>query len=145
MALTKSELYILVDVELGELADSLTQEEINRAIDKGMIELGYDYPVAGLKQMWAVNRSKRHAIEILLLTASEDFKFNKLELQQPFEHLKYLVSYYDEQFILAQESQPELFPNTGLGIDPETMFGTYITNGFVYDASGNDITYLQED
>lgn len=142
MAASREDLYTLVHIELGELAEDLQQEEINRSIDKAMVELGYSYPITGLSEMWAINRSKRHAIEILLLTESPSFKYNKLELQQAFEHLKTLVLYYDETFTSALETSPELFPNATWANNPASALGVYITNGFDYDATGRDISFL---
>jgi hypothetical protein len=146
MASTIADISTNVQIELGEIKDSLTQEEITRAINKAIIELGYSFPVAGLKEYWLINRSKRHCVEILLLGESENFQFNKLHLQQAFEHLKSLITYYDKEFLQAQETQPELFPNLTADLpNPADMFGVYIGNGFVYSPTGKDITYLEED
>jgi hypothetical protein len=140
MATTKAEISSLVQIELGELADSLTQEEINRSIDKALAELGYSLPVTGLQEMWAVSRSKRYSIEILLLNEAPSFKFNKLELQQAFEHLKSMIEYYDQTFLAAQKSMPELFPNLSWTSNPAALFGAYITNGFEYARTGESIS-----
>jgi len=141
MATSSADLSALVQIELGELADSLTQQEINRSINKAMNELGYSYPIIGLYENWAINRSKRHAIEILVLTESPNFKFNKLSLEQSFEHLVSMLKYFDAEFATAIENQPELFPNLSWSTNPSGLFGTYIPNGFRYDKTGRDISF----
>jgi hypothetical protein len=136
---TRAEILALVQVELGEAKDFLTQDELNRGIDKALAELGYTLTVTDLQQMWLVNRAKRHCLEILLISEASSFKFNKLELQQAFDHYKALIIYYDTNFISAQETSPELFPNLSWAANPAALFGTYITNGFQYARTGESI------
>lgn len=146
MATNKTELITIVDTELSSLVDELTTNEISRGVDKAMNELGYSFPVTGVSENWAVDRSKRHIIEVLLLNEGPSFRFKKLALEQPFDHYKSLIEYWDEQYEKALESYPELFPNALVpnGVSLSALFGTVTKNNHRYAVTGKDVSYLYD-
>lgn len=146
MASNKTELVSIVNIELSSLFDELDVNEISRGIDKAINELGYTFPITGIKENWAVDRSKRHIIEVLLLNESPSFRFKKLNLEEPWEHYQSLIKYWDEQYAQALEDYPELFPNalSPNGVPLSALFGLVTSNNHRYDVTGKDVSYLYD-
>ena len=130
-----------VQVALCDLNDRVTSPQIEFGIDTALDELGFDYPISdGSKRFWAIQRAKRHTLDLLRTAAAYKFKYKQIHLNQRFEQLSRLIDMIDVDFKAALESDPELF-----GVDLYKTFGTYLGNGFVYDSYGRDITRVLQD
>lgn len=137
-----TELTTKVTVGIGGLSTLFTADEYTSANDKAIMELGWSFPLTDTKkQYWAIERMKRHLIEILLLTTADQFRYKDLHRQQKFEHYEKVLKRLDDAFTTAQEEDPALFAS----VDSSLMFGTYASAGFVTDRLGRDRTYTEDD
>jgi hypothetical protein len=129
---------IVLQRALSSLADSMGTGELEFAASQSMYELGWSYPLShGKKIFWAVQRAKRHALDFLRSVAASKFRYKQIYLNQRFEHYNVLIDQWDKEFKEALETEAIL-----LDSDVSKMFGTYVTNGFIYDQHGNDISRL---
>ena len=126
---------------LSDLNTYLTEAQIEFAITQALDELEWEYPIEdGARRFWAVQRAKRHAMDLLKTAAAYKFKYKQINLNQRFDHLSRQIWQMDMDFKSAIKQDPSLY-----GADPYKLFGTYVSNGFVYDSFGNDITRIAED
>jgi hypothetical protein len=142
MPIANLEEYIAqTQLALSDLNSYLTETQIEFAITQAIDELELTYPIAdGALRFWAVQRAKRHAMDLLKTAAAYKFKYKQINLNQRFDHLSRQIWQMDLDFKSAIKQDPTLF-----GIDAYKLFGTYLGNGFVYDREGNDITRIIED
>jgi len=132
---------ILLQRALGSLSSDLGAGELAFAASQSMLELGWTYPLSqGKKVFWAIQRGRRHALEFLRSVAASKFRYKQIYLNQRFEHYSDLIEQWDKEFKEALETEPIL-----LNADVSKMFGTYVSNGFIYDQHGNDISKLCND
>ena len=135
---SNAELIALAKLEMGGSQDLLDDSQWDRVAEKAKQELGWSLPLSdSFKEFWLVERSRRHALVILMTEAAHKFKYKQLNLQQ--RHANYLatVKYLDEEFRKALEENPFSFSSA----KPESFFGTYVGAGFSSDALGRDTTY----
>jgi hypothetical protein len=90
------------------------------------------------KEHWIVERTKRHALYYMLTSVSSDFKYEAINLQQPWEHYWEMVKLMDADYKEALLNNPDKFPVDEA--DPSSL-GSYLTAGFKYDDLGRDLTY----
>jgi hypothetical protein len=118
-----------IELSLGSSTRLLSEEAKEFAAQQAMSELNFSYPVTKpFEQLWAIERGKRHAIDILRVEAAHRFKYKQLSLNHRFNHYNELLRVMDEKF---EEALPELAGG---------MRTFYIESGFVYDIYGNDVT-----
>ena len=130
-----------IAISLADLADRLEADAIEFAAEQALDETGFDYPLtAGSIKYWAIQRAKRHAVDLLRTTAAFKFKYKQISLHQRFEHLDKMIVQMDEAWSDALKTDPALFD-----VDTEKVFGTYLGNGFIYSQYGQDITRLMKD
>lgn len=127
-----------VETELTTtIASLLGTDQLSHACSKAMRELGASYPVTNDDvEYWAVERGKRHFLDIIRTLVAYKFQYKKIYLNQRFEHYHAILQELDKRFKEAQESDPSL-----LGVDPVGLFGIYVKNNFIYDEFGHDITH----
>ena len=132
-----------IGIALGDLSGKLdiAGEQLEFAADQAIDETGFSYPFTGTAKFWAIQRGKRHAVDILRTTAAYKFKYKLISLNQRFDHLDKMIEGLDEVWYKALEKDPALI---GIGIDISQTFGTYVGNGFIYDQAGNDLTRLMK-
>ena len=125
-----------IKTAMGSSSSLLESGELDFAALQALNELGWKYPISEpKKEYWAIQRGKRHAIDILRVQAARKFQFKSLSLQHTFRHYHDLIQEMDDDFEKALNSDPLL-----MDISPESMFGLSIENGIVYDQYGNDIS-----
>ena len=130
-----------IGISLGDLSAKLDTagEQLDFAADQAIDETGFTYPFTGSAKFWAIQRGKRHAVDILRTTAAYKFKYKLISLNQRFDHLDKMIVQLDEVWYLALKTDPALI---SIGIDIEKTFGTYVGNGFIYTNTGRDVTKL---
>ena len=130
-----------IGISLADLADRLEDDAIGFAAEQALDETGFDYPLtAGSIKFWALERAKRHAIDLLRTTAAFKFKYKQISLNQRFDHLDKMIQQMDEAWVEALKTDPAL-----MSVDTEKVFGTYLGNGFIYDQHGKDLSRLMKD
>lgn len=130
-----------INVALSSLADDLDVGGLDFAALQAISELGWSYPLTNAKKVfWAIQRGKRHAIDLLRTVAASKFRYKQIYLNQRYENYTSLIKEWDKEFLEALNTEPVL-----IGSTVEKLFGTYINNGFIYDQYGNDITRLCND
>lgn len=125
---------------MGSLFTKLTSDGVTQAISDMLLETGWSLPISdsyNVKCLWAINRTQRHALHILLTESADKFKHKQENLQHRFEHYSRMIRQMDSDFKEAIEEYPDVFS----GVDPSKAFGTHIDAGFVYTATGRDVTY----
>jgi hypothetical protein len=128
----------LVKTQLSSLSALVTAEGYALAASQAEQELGWSYPVTNpTKAFWMVQRTVRHAINILRIASANKFKYKLVNLQQRFEHFQKMVETMDADYIAAISSDVALFA----GVDSFRLFGTKVDAGFCYDIVGKDLTY----
>ena len=138
---TMSEFKKQITIALSDLSSYLDSPQIEFAANQALDELEWSFPIeAGAKRFWAVQRAKRHAMDLLKTSAAYKFKYKQINLNQRFEHLSKQIWQMDSDFKEAMKNDVTLF-----GIDACKTYGTYLGNGFVYDQYGNDITRVLSD
>ncbi len=123
-------------VLLGAAASGLDEIVQAAAVDQAVSELGWAFPILdGPQSYWAVERTKRHLLQILVTQAAMKFQYKQIHLEQRFKHLSQLIKTADEAFLLFAEENVELFPAASTGFSD---FAYYIENGFVYSPTGEE-------
>lgn len=128
--------------KFGVTADSLSDEAYTDAINSALRELGWSVPIDHpLKEYWALERSVRHSIFILMIEAARKFRYKQIHLQNRFEHYSAILSLLDVQYATAKQENPELFASS-VYVDTGTLVRwiTYIPNARDYDVFGRYIT-----
>ena len=139
MTIATTEEYIeKVQLSLGDLKDQLDEDAIEFAIDQTLSELQWTLPISvGTRPFWAVQRARRHCLDILRTTSAYKFKYKQINLNQRFEHLNRMIWALDIDFKTALKYDTSLFD-----VNIEDTFGTYLGNNMIYDSHGNDITKI---
>ena len=127
----------LLKLDLGDVADSLSDDQTARAVNSALAELGWTLPSLDAQDYWLTKRAARHAIYILLIMSAPKFKYNNINLNQRFDHYKLLVELMDTEFGRAMKDNLILFNS----VTPGQLFGEVIPAGFVYGDWGRDLTY----
>jgi hypothetical protein len=125
-----------VSIELGSLASKVSVDAFEAASNKVYNEVQWAYPISDpFKVFWALERGKRHLIQIFLIESAHKFKYKQIHLNQRFDHYLLLIKKMDEDFLLAIEENPEAFPTPAGGVP----FPAYIANTFTYDFLGRSL------
>lgn len=136
----QDELIATLVTEVKGLSNYLTEpDDYLNAISDACRETSWALPVTtDFKILWLKERAKRYLFFYLLSESAFKFKFENINLQQRFEHLRVLIDYMDKQFVVAQESNPTEFASA----DSFQLFGSKIDAGFLYEnQTGVDLTY----
>lgn len=134
-----SDVTTLMAIQMSSAASALTNEGLEAAANSAMTELGYSFPVVDAsKSMWVIKRAIRHACFILLTASAQKFKYKQVNLQQRFDHYQTLVNMMDKEYEDALASDTHIFAS----VSAYKLFGTAVGSGFIYDSTGNDLTYL---
>jgi hypothetical protein len=124
-----------IELELSSTSRNLSDEEMEQAAKKSMLELRWVYPIQdSFKEYWAIERGKRHALAILLNVSAHKFKYKQINLNQRFDHYFKLLKSMDEEFAKVIDDYPTIFP----GVETEHGFTSYIPAGFEEDFLGRD-------
>lgn len=129
-----------IEIALMDLSDKVTPDQLEFAAEQAIDETGFSYPLSGTKKFWAVQRGKRHALDLLRITSSYKFKYKQISLNHRFEQIHKMITQMDEDWKEALNTDPNL-----MDVDIKEAFGTYLGNGFIYDQHGRDITRLMKD
>lgn len=81
-----------------------------------------------------VERTKRHAIQILLIESASKFQYKQIYLQHRFQNYLKLIQLLDGLFEKAIEDYPLLFD-----VGTYDRFVEYIGNSFQYDIAGREV------
>ena len=136
--MTESELIQFVKDTMGTSFTKVSEAGFSRAVTQATSELNWSLPCTdSFKQFWLIERTKRYLTYILLFESAHKFQYKKISLQHRFLHYKQLLELMDAEFTKAIEDNPMKF-DTSSG----TQLAIYLTNGFVYDSDGEDLTYL---
>jgi hypothetical protein len=131
----------VVKIQMSTLSSLITDDGYEAAITLALMELGWEVPITdAAKQIWVLQRSKRHCLDLLRTVAANKFKYKQANLQHRFDHFQILIQSMDKEFEAALVSEAYLFS----GVDVWKMFGTHVDAGFAYDMLGKDITYCEE-
>jgi len=129
---------------LGTAWSGLEADAQDEAVVMAMDELGFSFPTTTSKQsFWATERTKRHALYIVVVSQAERFKYKQINLQQKFDHYFKIIEKADKAFASAIENDVSgTFPIELTDGDDFAVYG-FLMNpaGFVYDQLGRDLTY----
>jgi len=141
MAITisdQNQLFDYLEIELSALSAKVGDDQKLQATEKALMELRWDYPITdSFKAYWTLERSKRHAIYVLLIESADKFKYKQINLNHRFDHYQKLIEIMDKEFMLAIEENPMVFPGVDIG---DRGITDYIPGGFEYDFTGKDVT-----
>ncbi len=130
-----------IKLALGDLETRLEEPALEFAAEQALDETGFSYPLSSSAKYWAIQRGKRHAIDVLRSTSAYKFKYKQISLNQRFDHLDKMIENLDSVWYIALKTDPALI---SIGIDISTTFGTYLGNGFIFDQYGNDVTRIMK-
>jgi len=138
MALTSNdEIVELIKTLVGATYDKVSDEGFEQAAQRAQDELKWSVPESdATKCYWIIERARRHLLYILLVESAHKFRFKEIHLHNRFAQYYKLLEFMDKEFLRAIEENATLFDTGTYG-----HFGSYLTNGFVYDFYGNDHTY----
>jgi len=138
MIADKSELLGLLTSLMQSTITKVGETASNASIDQALRELHITLPVDNVDQeYWVIERSKRWLLYALLVEAASKFQYKKIFLQHRYKQYFDLVKMADQEFLSTLENDPTLFDIGG-----NTALFSYIEAGFIYDFTGEDITYL---
>ena len=140
--MTKAELTTIIKQELKGLSSEFVVEDYTNAINAAERDTGWSAPYsADFKEKWMIQRTRRHLFSYLQTETAADFKYEQINLQQPFAHYTKLIEKMDEAFEKVMEEEPHEFA----GVEAYELFGTKIDAGFAREAqTGRDITYDED-
>ena len=122
---------------MGGSSDRVTTDGYEHAANQTEKELSLVYPIEDdTISYWAVERMRRHSMYILMVESAHKFQYKQIHLEHRFKHYIQLIEKMDKEWLAAMEDNPELFGTTW------ESFSDYLSPGFVYDALGRDITYV---
>lgn len=134
---SKGYLVDIVKSLMGASYNLVSSVGFEQATQQALDELKWTLPCTdSTKGFWIVERSRRHVIYTLLVESAHKFRFKEIHLHNRFAQYFQLMKMMDGEFAKAIEKNPMLFD-----CDTYEHFGSYLTNGFVYDFYGNDHTY----
>jgi hypothetical protein len=137
--MNSSEFVLKLTEEVKSLDNYLDNDDYTNALADASRDTGWPLPVTtDFKIKWIKERAKRHIFFYLMTESAHKFKYKQINLQHRFEHYKEIIKTMDEEFIEAQEANPEQFAN----VDIFKTFGTKVDAGFSYvPQTGEDKTY----
>lgn len=135
---TSDQLVSEVTISLGSSSELIGAEGYEFAVSQALNELGWSFPVDGKKAYWAVQRTKRHCLDILRTQSAHKFRYKDLSLNHRFNHYNAMIEDLDKKFEKALDTDPDLLDVA----DMFKVFGTYVENGIVVDQYGNDISKI---
>lgn len=121
---------------IGEIGAKIEVTDFDASISQALLELNWSLPVEGSYAYWVIERTKRHVYWNLLSGSAHKFRYKEIFLQNRFTQYLQLVKMMDATFREAVEKDMEIFDTD---VYPELL--SYVTNGFVYDDLGRDLTY----
>ena len=134
---SKDELIDIVKKLMGSSYNVVSTDGFEQAVQQALDELKWTLPCTdSQKGYWITERARRHVIYVLLVESAHKFRFKEIHLHNRFAHYFQLIKMMDDQFTKAIDSNLILFD-----CDTYEHFGSYLTNGFVYDFYGQDHTY----
>lgn len=133
--LDNTELIALVKPAMGATSAKVLDESFTSAIRVASQELHWTLPLDDpFKECWMVERTKRHAIQILLIESASKFQYKQIYLQHRFQNYLKLIQLLDGLFEKAIEDYPLLFD-----VGTYDRFVEYIGNSFQYDIAGREV------
>ena len=135
---SQEELISIVKTLMGGSYENISEIGYISATDMTLKELPWTLPLsAQKKEYWLVERSKRNVIFILLTESAHKFKYKEISLQHRFANYFKLIDKMDSDFEKAIDDDPVTFAD----LSTQDALCFYVTNGFIYDQFGKDITY----
>lgn len=141
--MTQEEMITLLQSEVKGLSKYLADIDYTNAVNDALRETGWSFPFTNsdpkqtaLMELWTKTRAKRALFFYLLTESAHKFKYDVISLNQRFDHYKAIIDVMDKDWKTFCDENPQL-----MIADPASWFGTKIDAGFVYDGSGNDLTY----
>jgi len=123
---------------LGSSSELFTTDDFDIACETALNELGWAYPILGFRESyWVMERTKRHALDLLRTGSAHKFKYKQINLNHRFEHYHKLIESLDRMFLESLDSDPALN-----GLSAEELFGDYLGNNIQHDSLGRDISHL---
>jgi hypothetical protein len=124
---------------------TLSTDAQDGVIAQAFEELGWSYPITvSRKAYWLIERCKRHALYVTLITQAERFQYKQIKLQHKFDNYFKLISAADALFATAMEEEAALMDVDGMSEEMAELFakGFFLNPaGFVYNQIGRDLTY----
>ena len=148
MALSdQDELIETIKKLMGASFDKVSDDGFQQSSSQAEAELMWSYPVEDARKCyWLVERTRRHVMYVLMVESAHKFQYKQIHLEHRFKHYIQLIENLDILFAKAIEDFPELFEEL---LDAQSLgagvLGIMINPGYIYDALGRDITYLDED
>lgn len=141
MAITdKKELVKIVKSLMGASYDKVSDDGFSHAINQACMELHWSPPLTDETQsFWLIERAKRFVIEVLLVESANKFRYKDIHLHNRFAHYIQLIKMQDARFEKAVDEAPQLFD-----VGSMSNFCVYISNTFVYDDYGRDISWMYD-
>lgn len=135
MLATTDDLIDKVKNLMGASFSKVSEDGFAAAVEQALSELGWTIPETDNKKCyWIIERTKRYIIDILLIESAHKYKYDKISLQQRFEHYYKLIDLMDKKFNTAVNDDVELFTTTTLG-----FVADYIPSGFTYNGVGESV------
>jgi len=132
-----SEMAEMAATLMGSGANSLSATEKEAAAQQAVLELGWVFPLAdGVLSYWAIERTKRHLLQVLASSAAMKFQYKLIHLEHRFKHLMQMIEKADKDFLVFAEDNMDLFPAAATSYSD---FAYYITSGFSYDPVGYEV------
>lgn len=123
---------------MGGSFDKVSDSGYEQSAIQSEIELSATYPITdSILSYWAVERTRRHVIYVLMVESAHKFQYKQIHLEHRFKHYIQLIEKMDHEWLEAMEDNPDLFGSS------YSDFSYYLQTGFVYDALGRDITYIE--
>lgn len=124
---------------MGGSAERVSDEGFDQAAAQAQVEVGFTYPIPdGIDSYWALERIRRHAIYILMVESAHKFQYKQIHIEHRFKHYIQLIDKMDKEWAQAMDDNPEKYGST------YSQFCHFLDAGFVYNALGTDITYLDD-
>lgn len=144
--LDQDELIDSVKNLMGSSFDKVSDIGFEQACSQAEDELGWSYPLTDARKCyWLVERSRRHVMYVLMVESAAKFQYKQIHLEHRFKHYIQLMEKMDADFAKAVDDFPELFEEL---LDAQSIgagvLGIYMNSGYIYDALGRDLTYLEK-
>ena len=138
--MNQAEMLILLKLELRTTASDFTDSELDSNIDTAERETGFTLPSSeNFRIHWIKERAKRACFYMLLVDNAPKIQYEKIYLQQKYDHYKKIIDDLDKAYAKAIKDNEIEF--SGI-TDVYKMFGSSLTSGFAYsDITGEDTTY----
>lgn len=118
-----------LSLDLGDLYELFTPEQLVRGVSMALAELGWALPLStSQKDFWLAKRALRHLISMLLMGSADQFQYKTVYLQQRFDHFKRTIEALDKEYAEARETDTVIFS----GASPSDAWFEYMGSGQVY-------------